>query len=488
MKTLFLVITFGIILHSPDLTAQWQPDLRLTYDGGESITSPNNSWGLASEGDNVMAVWYDNGDGNYEIYYKRSADGGATWGPDIRLTNDPGISWYSSIALSGGNVNVVWQDNRDGNKEIYCKLSTDGGSGWYGDLRLTNNSASSEYPSAAASGSNVHVVWQDNQDGNWEIYHMRSTDGGFNWQAQNRLTFNTAVSNSPCVSVSGLNVHVVWEDTRDGGNWCIYYKHSADGGVNWGPDTRLTFETASNLPSVFAAGSDVHIVWKDNRDFNPEIYYKHSLDGGNSWSADTRLTVTPLSSWAPTLTVSGSSVHVVWYDNSEGNNEIYYTRSVNKGTSWAVNTRITNNTSISKNPFVTASGSAVHVVWYDERDGNSEIYYKKDPTGNPIGIINISSEIPGMYSLMQNYPNPFNPSTKITFQLSVNSFTTIKVYDLLGKEVETLVNNELAAGTYKVDFNGSGLSSGVYFCKMETLPSGAQDKGFLTVKKMILSK
>ena len=75
-------------------------------------------------------------------------------------------------------------------------------------------------------------------------------------------------------------------------------------------------------------------------------------------------------------------MHVVWYDNRDGNNEIYYKRSTDAGINWGADTRLTNNTAYSEYPSVAVSGSVVHVVWNDYRDGNSEIYYKRNPTGN----------------------------------------------------------------------------------------------------------
>ncbi len=198
----------------------------------------------------------------------------------------------------------------------------------------------------------------------------------------------------------------------------IYYKRSTDAGVNWGADTRLTNNIAySEFPSVAVSGSVVHVVWNDNRDGNSEIYYKRSTDGGISWGADTRLTNNSAISEYPSVAVSGSVVHVVWQDNRDGNYEIYYKRSTDAGISWGADTRLTNNTAFSWYPSVAVSGSVVHVVWKDNRDGNWEIYYKRNPTGNPVGIQNISTEIPSTYSLSQNYPNPFNPTTNIKFSI-----------------------------------------------------------------------
>jgi len=96
-------------------------------------------------------------------------------------------------------------------------------------------------------------------------------------------------------------------------------------------------------------------------------------------------------------------------------------------------------------------------------------------------IKNINSSLPEKYSLLQNYPNPFNPSTNIRYQITNNKFVKITVYDLLGKEIETLVNEKQSPGTYEVTFDGSNYPSGVYFYK---LSSG----DFSETKKMVLIK
>ncbi len=273
MKTsIFLFLFVLCSLLSGICYGQWQPDVRLTNESAGSFTSENNAWCIAANGNILHVVWYDIRDGNYEIYYKRSTDGGTSWGTDSRLTNNPGISNYPSVAVSGPVVHVVWSDSRD--TGIYYKRSTDGGTSWGADERLTNSTAAfatSFRTSVSVSGMVVHVVWHDLRDGNIEIYYKRSPDGGVSWGGDTRLTSFTGQSVNPSVTVSGSVVHVVWEEQRDG-NPEIYYKRSSDGGISWGPDTRLTNATGnSRFASVSVSGSVVHVVWREQRDGNMEI-------------------------------------------------------------------------------------------------------------------------------------------------------------------------------------------------------------------------
>ncbi len=85
------------------------------------------------------------------------------------------------------------------------------------------------------------------------------------------------------------------------------------------------------------------------------------------------------------------------------------------------------------------------------------------------------------YYLSQNYPNPFNPSTKIQYSISSRQFVSLKVYDILGKEISTLVNEEKSAGTYNVTWNAAKFSNGVYFYRM-------QAGNFVQIKKLVLMK
>lgn len=106
-----------------------------------------------------------------------------------------------------------------------------------------------------------------------------------------------------------------------------------------------------------------------------------------------------------------------------------------------------------------------------------------------IGIQPISSEIPMSYKLYQNYPNPFNPATKIKFDISGTSVaqTFLSVYDMLGREVDILLNTDLQPGTYEVDWDGSNYASGVYYYKLSVLNSGSSVK-YQETKRMLLIK
>jgi hypothetical protein len=111
--------------------------------------------------------------------------------------------------------------------------------------------------------------------------------------------------------------------------------------------------------------------------------------------------------------------------------------------------------------------------------GPANVWSAQGCSGTITGIPN--TQTPFHYSLKQNYPNPFNPSTKISFAIPKPGFVSLKIYNILGKEVQTLVSEVKPAGEYLLDFNASGLQSGVYFYKLES-------EGFSETLKMLLIK
>jgi hypothetical protein len=133
--------------------------------------------------------------------------------------------------------------------------------------------------------------------------------------------------------------------------------------------------------------------------------------------------------------------------------------------------------------FITNNGVSVNVSPADTLQPNSGTININDvgwdsPTLTAVQSVNA---VPTGFILMQNYPNPFNPTTKIKFGLPENAFTTLKIYDMLGREVKTLVSAEMTTGFHEVEFNANDLSSGIYMYKL-------QSNNFTDVKKLILIK
>jgi hypothetical protein len=127
---------------------------------------------IAAADGQVHLVWADDRSGTFQVYYRHSTDGGRTWTRDVPLTpaTPDGGSWHPSLVVAGQRLTLAWEDYRDGNAEVYARESLDGGVTWSADRRVTAAAAYSIYPRLTADGTLTHGVWQDNRDGNWEIY------------------------------------------------------------------------------------------------------------------------------------------------------------------------------------------------------------------------------------------------------------------------------------------------------------------------------
>jgi photosystem II stability/assembly factor-like uncharacterized protein len=150
-------------------------------------------------------------------------------------------------------------------------------------------------------------------------------------------------------------------------------------------------------------------------------------------------------------------------------------KTTNAGLNWSLQCTID-----STKGFISTFINDENNIW--ACGGINTIYKTTNGGGEIISAINpISNNIPYGFSLSQNYPNPFNPTTKINFDLKNSTFAMLRVYDISGREVRTLVNEKLSAGSYSYDFNATELPSGVYFYQLQT-------DGFVETKKMILLK
>ena len=373
-----LIGIFGSFLFVQAAQADWTPAKRITWTSGMSINSD-----MAIDSTNTIhVVWEDDTPGNREIYCRRSTDGGTTWIAAKRLTWTSGESIGAAIAVDSDNhIHVVWYDDTPGNHEIYYRKGLDGGTTWDAAKRLTWTSGESSFPQLAIDSSgNLQVLWKDNTSGNYEIYHKSSTDGGTTWSGAQRLTWTSITLEPPAMGIdSGNIIHVAWADLTSG-NIEIYYGNSEDGGATWSAAKRLTWTSGSSYHPAIAidSGNTIHVVWNDDTPSNAEIFHKSSADGGTTWSDARRLTWTTGKSGFPAIAIdAGDSLHVVWQDDTQVNQEIYYKRSADGGTTWSGAQRLTWTTGASWVPSLARDANdLIHITWDDLTPGNYEIYYK----------------------------------------------------------------------------------------------------------------
>jgi len=379
MKRLGLVFAaIGMSLVAQSARADWLANYRLTWTSGQSSV-PCIAIGPAKI---VHVAWQDDTPGNEEIYYKRSTDWGQTWGGTRRLTWTSGLSRNPAMASdSAGDIHLVWQDSTPGNLEIYYKRSMDGGATWGAARRLTWSFYSQQPSIAADSSGGIHLVWQGYTLEYADIYYKRSTDGGSTWSVTKKLTWSGMCTYPDIAAGSSDTVQLVWTDGSPG-NSEIYYKKSTDGGTAWSAAHRLTWTSGeSYYPALATVSSgDIHVVWSDKTPGNREVYYKRSTDGGGTWSAAKRLSWTTDISECPEIAIdSGNTVHIVWGENPLVNAEIYYKSSPDGGATWSAITRLTWNSGDSRLPAIAiGSDDSVYIVWEDDTPGNNEIYYKTD--------------------------------------------------------------------------------------------------------------
>jgi len=378
MKRMRLTImVIGLTILALAAQAQWEPAKRLTYTAGESYR-PRIA---VDSGGYVYLVWFDYTPGDSELYFRKSTDGGGAWSATKRLTWTSGNSQRPAIAVDDPPiVHLAWNDYAPGNSAIYYMKSTNGGATWSARKRLTWTSGDSGGSAIAVDPSGyVYVFWHDATPGAAEIYYRKSTDGGTNWSASTRLTWNSGESEWAKVAVDSSGVlHVAWEDSTPG-NYDILYKKSTDGGATWSTSRNLSANPAeSSHPDVVAGPSSAfHVVWEDTATGNSDIYYLRSTDGGGAWSTAKRLTWNAGESSGPDITVDASGrLHLVWGDYTPGDSEIFYKKSTDGGATWVPAERLTWNSGNSWAPDIAVFGSDnIHVVWYDDTPGNLAVYY-----------------------------------------------------------------------------------------------------------------
>jgi len=309
---------------SDDNGATWKPARKLT-NGSDGWERP-----AVAVSDTYAYVVYQeeiSGSANNEIYFMKSVDKGETWQAAKRLTNNAGNSESPLITADGSSICVAWKDYTPGNWEIYFRRSTDGGATWKTSKRITNNAGDSYPTSIAVDGQNVFLVWGDDTPGHAEVFFRRSTDGGATWQNAKQLTNSANPTSGADIAVDNQNVFLVWSD--DNPDYDIYFRRSADGGSSWQAKKKLTSNAGmSGEAEITAMGSNLYLVWDDDTGMDcTEIFFRQSADGGTTWQATKRLTYTSGCSWHPIVAANDARLFVAWDDDTPGNWDIYMKHS-----------------------------------------------------------------------------------------------------------------------------------------------------------------
>jgi photosystem II stability/assembly factor-like uncharacterized protein len=424
----------------------------------------------------------------------RTTDGGSTW--TLPAGTTVSFSWTLKQAGSGniGNGFCLHPINKNGifiamGSQIYRSLNK--GENWTLIATLPSSPAHSFYVSpndtnqmlASVGSSGGHVYKSTNYGQTWTItwgpgqltsYGMpmemdqnnpdtvflgpdnsillRSTDFGSTWSNWSTNTFR-----SPCdFAVVYRNSSIMYCGDGTTGSGSGEFLKSTDYGRNW---TSIHTVSGSEIPMIAISGQDqnlaIHTTWSSGgvwRTTNQWQNFSEITTTSNCWAGD-------IAKDDPTVIGYGTYGTTIYFSTDGGA------------------TFTTSN---------SPSSPEAGMLYYDRgnlfiQHGNG--VYKMTATYSVITANQqISSEVPKQFELHQNYPNPFNPSTKIEYYVSKQSFIQIKVYDVIGREVKTLVNTSLSPGKYDVTFTGDNLSSGIYFYSL------ISDGSRLETKKLVLNK
>lgn len=363
---------------------------------------------------------------------------------------------------------------------------------------------------------------------------LKTTNGGLNWLPQQTGTNNSFYAMSFPSANTGYIVGtggVLVKTTNGGLNWNLYPAGSiypqysvyflnestgyvvaslalsnntilktTNGGLNWSTYSL----NAAILKSVYFIDFNTGFVAGNN--FSSGTVYK-TTNGGNNWT----LLSTPTGFYHSVFlnnsttgyvagqkiikTVNGASSWASLYNSSNILFSIFFpvintgyasgdngtiVKTTNAGNNWMLQQNLATSSTLLNIFFLnTNTGYAV---------GTFGTIIKTTNGGEPLGLDPKSGVIPKEYSLSQNYPNPFNPLSKIEFQIPKLSNVKLMVFDALGKEISTLVNEQLNPGIYEVDFNASNYTSGVYLYRIEAILVGPSTATYIASKKMVLLK
>ena len=492
----------------------WGPDFDISGgDVNDTFTSSNGQrFACVNDTNDLYIAFFDNrnkvgNDNNFEIYFRRFIYNFGS--PGItRVTNassesrNPALAtlnWGAGDAASAndsGRIYLTWQDARDypipppattpRSFSIYFRtFQSRGGVGFGPEIMVspfdTLNIATT--PAIACGDSNrVWIVYTKGpSSGGNSIYYALYNSATRTMGPETPLVDIASTSTQPTVAATRDGVvHVVWTDNRSGRN-ALWTKRFVPG-TGWTADEQLVFSSnVSSLGCLTASYSGrVQCVWRDNRDGNNEIYYKEYVPGVGWDAVDTRLTAQANIQSEPQVdTDPMNNVYVVWSDQRNGgsNQDIFYRQRI--GGVWDPEMSLVGAASDTTNqvqqfPGITHDGYGnSYVTWTDWRlpaslGRNKDVFYKVGTA--VVTAVEVSPAPAG--AALRAYPNPFNPLTNISFKVERDARVSLRIYDVHGRLVRTLVDERMAAGPKRLTWDGRddlgrSMASGAYFLRLQ---------------------
>ena len=424
------------------------------------------------------------------------------------LTDSNSLNYHPSISYdmpvsSGGHINIalaLWETYRNGKYDIYGSYYN-AVNGWSSPFPVDTGAYNKSMPrSAYLNNSYFAVVYEKNND---IIYrHFDPVTQTVSYDT-NLTADDTSVCKNPFIGhhpYGGSRYSVSYEKKKSDNKNAVYVR-STTGIPVWTSSDTLAF-LGNNVNSGFIYsnfGSFLSGVFNSDRSGNYRIYATSVYSSGGSRFQD--LIINDAGS-------DNRNFHAIIFpiitenlpDNSSGINSIYFQAAAHvKKSNDSVRVKFHTYNFLVPSDSTTAGNSMANVSLTMNRgiklgnwDARVWAIYNKDSASYSMlygryiniiisGIVKTELPVPQNFILHQNYPNPFNPVTKIRFGVPENSLVKISVYDALGKSIETLVNENLSAGSYEVQFDGTKFAAGVYYCRLTS-------EGFSDVKKLILLK
>ena len=377
------------------LAQEFQSNIRVDDTG---ISDTNQSQPSLAVDDNgyIYTVWTDERNGHPDIYFARSTDNGATFDANIKVNDDVLTATHPALAIDGsGNILVVWQDERNGNPDIYFARSADSGATFGANVRVDDTGLAIGVQSAPVIGvhqgsNSIYVVWIDERDGAKHIYSAKSVNNGASFNANIQVDDISAITpDNPALAVDDNdNLYLAWKDERNGAP-DIYSTQSFNGGADFETAVQVNDTSVSSEYPTIGVDSlnNIYIAWQDKRNGNYDIYCSKSTDDGSSFSADVRVDdsgIITSAQLAPRMVVDGldGTICIAWEDERNSNPDIYFSQSSNGGASFTLNikiddTGVATSSQIAPTLAIDSGTRYIYAAWADNRReaGDTDIFF-----------------------------------------------------------------------------------------------------------------